>query len=73
MRQYRILELTNQINTFTPQYSDDSGSSWYAIGKSTCLTKEAAEGVIDIFINSGGRINEIIHQYNADNKKILHD
>lgn len=73
MRQYRIKELTNPVNTFTPEFSDD-GITWNAISQTTCLTKAAAEAVIDRFItNGGGNVNEIIHQYNNDNRQFLHD
>lgn len=73
-KQYRIKELTTPTNTFTPEFSND-GVTWFAIGQATCLTKAAAEYIIERYINSGGgNVNEIIHEYNnINNRKPLFD
>lgn len=68
-RQYRILELTHPVNTFTPQYSDD-GETWLNVSQATSLTKAGAEQAIEKFIKSGS-VNEIVHNYNPNSPKPL--
>jgi hypothetical protein len=70
-RQYRVLELTSPVNTFTPQYSDN-GTTWNTISQTTCLTKAAADQVIEKFISSGGgNVNEIVHTYSPSVKPLF--
>lgn len=71
-RQYRILELTKPVNTFTPQFSDDEGVTWYNISQATSLTKAGANEAIEKFINSGGgNVNEIVHTYSPSVKPLF--
>lgn len=71
-REYRILELTTPVNTFTPQYRDDGGP-WNNISQATSLTRAGAEQAIDSFISSGNNVNEIYHPYNPSKIKPLFD
>lgn len=71
--QYRVREIITPVNTFTPEFSNDGGQTWSPINSTTFLTKSLAEFAIKEFIKNGSGIKEIIHQYNSNNREILHD